>query len=419
MSVMTTSMRDAMRDATAPVDVDPPERGPDKLDEVISSAVDKIMARQEEPPKIERKPVESLEEYEADRQARRMSVDKHVEAASAKIEHRKESEETTEQTSDARRELRERYPHADLGNIIGGFARYHEWFKHDPVKAADLLAQSYLKMPVNVAMRGQAKPATDDAELSSGRKLDRILEATISDVIDGRGSEATHAKRDAALLAGHGHVLDAMFPGMSRADQIKAAVELDRELARDPIGVAGRIGASMGAPATPMQVRQENVIAETEGALVQLEQAGRVPNAQVLQQDIMAIYSHPSFERTGNVAADFVAAHDFATQLATDGRSAAYELAIHEFNAIGASTDEKGNPKYPYWGEVSREVIQLVANDKARDWDTAYRMATKSKIEKAQRAAPIKHSGGGFRGAASSQPHGLDGHLSAALAGAE
>jgi hypothetical protein len=416
MSVMTTSMRDAERDLrSGPVDADPPARDEDgnrfdKLDEVIDAAVDKIMARQAEPPKPERKEIESLQAFDEDKQRRRFSLDKHLTPAFERAEVDNENRSTIEKTSAARNEFRSRYPDRDIGAFLDGMGGLDKKLRETQGAAAEEIARHYLNMPVNVAMRGKAdEEAGIDPDAPAGVKLDAHIERAMAKLGD-RDLDA----RDLQGLEQHRAVLERLFPGKPLHEAFAEAVALDRELARDPLGVASRLAAQYGAPVTPREVAHENSVNQTVSMLEQLEASGLTPHARTLQRDIEAVINHPEFQRSGDPAADFVAAHDFAVQLASQGRSAAQELAVHEFNAIGASTDARGNPRYPNWHEVKQEMIQLVAGDKAKDWDQAYAMATKGKIEKARRAAPIRTSSGGHSGS-SSQPHGLDEIISAAM----
>ena len=116
------------------------------------------------------------------------------------------------------------------------------------------------------------------------------------------------------------------------------------------------------------------------------------------------------------------------------------EWAQAEFNAIGQTKDENGQPKYPHFERVSRTMLQLVANGQSDNWDDAYqrsiwgdpelreqqlqaerqRVAAEAEkqrlaaVEKAKKAKPVQSSEGAPKGG--TQLKGLDAHLGAALA---
>lgn len=115
------------------------------------------------------------------------------------------------------------------------------------------------------------------------------------------------------------------------------------------------------------------------------------------------------------------------------------QRAKAEFDAIGQTKDDNGQPKFPHFQRVANTMIQLVATNQADTWDSAYSKAVRlddelfkqtveaertavaanaekarlEAVEKAKKAAPVRASGGSPRGA--SQVKGLDAVISAAM----
>jgi len=115
------------------------------------------------------------------------------------------------------------------------------------------------------------------------------------------------------------------------------------------------------------------------------------------------------------------------------------QVAQAEFASLGATKDESGQPKYPHFDAVGKDMIRYVAEGQAQTWDEAYEMATWSRkdlreallqehraklvreeearrqaaVAKAKGAAPVKVSHG--VGESKSGPKGLSAHLDAAI----
>lgn len=115
------------------------------------------------------------------------------------------------------------------------------------------------------------------------------------------------------------------------------------------------------------------------------------------------------------------------------------QRAQAEFDALGQTKDESGQPKFPHFQRVSQTMIQLVSTGQAETWEAAYAKSVRlddelyrqtmeaerqsvaaetekrrlEAVEKAKKVSPVKSSDGSPKGAA--QPKGLDAHLSGAL----
>jgi hypothetical protein len=125
----------------------------------------------------------------------------------------------------------------------------------------------------------------------------------------------------------------------------------------------------------------------------------------------------------------------FQEQAATSER----QRAQAEFDAIGQTKDDSGNPKYPHFSLVKGDMLQLVANGAVDNWQDAYTKAVRlnddlyrqeveaerkrvadaaekarqDAVAKAKKAEPVR--AGGTPPGGGTQRKGLDAHLNAAL----
>ncbi len=203
---------------------------------------------------------------------------------------------------------------------------------------------------------------------------------------------------------------------------------------------------------TPAQFVQESVnvasnLLSTEPSQRANAIAYLVQHRQVPIPDLLQALGIPT-SQTGEAQADPVVLQLRQTvtglqqqlrQIGEQRQQDEVQRAQAEFDAIGQTKDDSGQPKFPHFQRVSKTMLQLVATNQADTWDTAYAKAVRldddlykqtveaernrvaadaekarlDAIEKAKKASPVKTSSGSPKGA--SQVKGLDAIISGAI----
>lgn len=273
-----------------------------------------------------------------------------------------------------RDELKERHG-TDTAGIVKTFVGYQAALAENPEVGAELIRGNYLSNSNLATMRhseqadyksaasqlGQAAPQQPEAKEFSGKILDRVLEGAIDEHYDGK-RDRDRAEMEAALPLFE--ELKKTNPSLTWKEFFANTVHADRALWRNPEN-AYRLAAASGLPVTALQKEMASARNEAlqqtnslEALIADMGRTGELSNIDTHAPAMEAIMQRPDFVRTNDVRYD-----------------------LHRANRLAEIFERE----------------RLLA------------------VEKAQRAAPIKSSGG-IKAQAPAQRSSLDGAVDSAVA---
>jgi hypothetical protein len=294
-------------------DFDGPEAEPDKgakkterqkrLDSIKrAEAKLREMAAGKENPKDqpERRKATSANATE-DRKLRSDIIDRSIERAKSGAKP-DAKDLNTDEMRQTRRELRQRYPNHNLGEMLEQFEKWEGMFRKDPMAAREAIMEAYLRSsPQNYAKGKQAQYSPGiRGSIERGEQDARDI-AELKPFIDKYGKD---------------------FPRL-----LQQLNRFDADMIDDPVGTSARLAANYGIPITEEQ-HQQAAQAQQHAA----ERQQRVSNIELglskiiehkimpgiedpkLQDKIVGVLENPAFQRSGDPLNDLTRAWQIALQ---------------------------------------------------------------------------------------------------------
>jgi hypothetical protein len=300
-----------------------------------------------------------------------------------------------------------------------------KFVKSDKADKAEAPPQETATPPAATAAPAAEPPKALDApahftaeQKASFAKLARDGQETVLSVEKAREAEYTRRSQEVAeyrrtadpfveAISPHLDYLKQVAPqiGNTPAGMISAVIATERQL-------------RMGSPQERYQAFAQ--LAQAYGVNVQALAQGQVPVQQQQPQQL----ADPRIDTMSRELAELRAFRE-------------REGADRQIASFHAEKDESGQPLYPYFEKVKHVMASIIQSGQADNLQDAYKMATApiqdvidrelasrndaaekarlEAVEKAKKATPVKSSSGAMP-KGSSQPKGLDAHISAAMA---
>lgn len=180
-------------------------------------------------------------------------------------------------------------------------------------------------------------------------------------------------------------------------------------------------------------------LADTYGVDLSLLAGGQSPGQQQIQQQQETADDEWVDPRVAKLEGELGQVSSILQQMQRQAEEAEFARNQAAFAEIGRQLDSNGQPKYPHFNVVGKDMIRLVAEGQVDNWDDAYEAAVysrkdlraslleqqkaqllaeedarrKAAVEKARGAAPVRVTPG--VGEKPTGPRGLSAHLNAAI----